>query len=502
MQLLSGRTESAVSRVLLALLLTSVFTLPSSASQSEPKSTNVGALARSQLQKNKGTTAVAAVKELEVVAKATPTAAKASPSAAKASAFGPKGHAAGSSATVRPKTLKHPLSKSKLHGLISDVARAISLCVPGQAAPAGMKRLLDKLGVAVAPSSYDESHLARSSAAIVALFCGGVILGKDKGAHYRSRARDLLTPPKRKLLFSGGSYVKILKAGDNRFREICLTFDDGPSPYSAKLLDVLARYKVPATFFIIGHRITRHPDILRRMVYEGHIIANHSWRHDRQPRLSSRTITNRLAWFDTHLAKALGEKYRCDYFRLPYNSGKNNERVNKTLAPHFKYVLDWSIDPRDWDYRQRKHIVKNVMDHARKRGAILLMHDNQKSSYLAAKVDHLVRTLLKSGFRFISLDELIGCDLGTKMRKQLVKAMKLVDDGDVRGAYRQAMLLARDHRDAREADEALFLASVLARLIEDKSDVIPQKVARYIRRRYLDSPFSSLYDGELKAKTE
>jgi len=318
----------------------------------------------------------------------------------------------------------------------------------------------------------------------------GALLGGERGTAFRARAAELPEPPKRRLVHSGGAYVKFLKAGDERFREVSLTFDDGPGPYTGAVLDVLARYGIKATFFVIGCRMTKHPEALQRMRAEGHRIANHSWRHDRLPRLTDGVILQHVDWFDHHLQKILGAPYRCAYCRLPYNSGKRNDRVNKVLSKRFEALVDWSVDPRDWDPKQRTAIVANVLGHAHKRGAIVLMHDNYKAEYLPRALEQVVTALAKQGFRFVSLAELQGRDEATVRRAALVRCMRRYDAGDHAGAYKDAVLLARDNCDDEVADEAMFLAGVVALHVPTKRDSIPAKVARFLCHRYADSPFA------------
>jgi len=341
---------------------------------------------------------------------------------------------------------------------------------------------------------HDSSPFTLSTESLVALYIGGVFLGEQNGYKARNLAVKLLTPPERKVFREGKLKTRLLKKGDCRFREVALTFDDGPGPYTNDLLEVLTQHNIRATFFIIGCQITAYPETIKSMHKSGHVIANHSWKHSRQPKLSSKTIKTRLEWFTQNLEKTIGESYVCKYFRLPFNSGKKNSRVNTLFGSRFSEIADWSIDPRDWDYKVRKNVVKTVINDYRKKGSIILLHDNLKAHYIANKVNELVLNLKKKNFVFLTLDELLGKDESTKIRKILVSSMKEAEEGNFEKAYRKTLKIARNFPSSQEADEALMLAELLALYRRHNGLQSAGKVKKFRKQKYPDSIFSMISD--------
>ena len=375
-------------------------------------------------------------------------------------------------------------------GMLRRCARLIDESNEGVPYPMELRDSLEELHELQSPWQYDQSPLSKSTELAVALFCGGLVLGEDGGKFYRDWALKSLSYPPRRPRFSTEEEIKVLKSGDPRFREIALTFDDGPGPHTAPLLDVLEQHDVRASFFIIGNRISTHRALLKRIEEDGHTIGNHSWAHQRQSHLKKDTILSRMGYFREQLSAALGEKRSCPFFRLPYNDGKHNARVLGIMACLFDYIIDWSIDPRDWDPSRRKRIVEKVVENSRKRGAIVLLHDNCHAQYLPKKVDELITALKERKFTFVTLPQMLGIDESSKLKREILEAMTLVEEREIRRAYRKLLELAKAHPLCAEADEALFMGGVLARLLKDKKDEIPSKVRAFLAHAYEHSPFA------------
>ena len=97
---------------------------------------------------------------------------------------------------------------------------------------------------------------------------------------------------------------------------VALTFDDGPSPYTSKILAVLARHQVKATFFVVGKRVDQYPDLARRVVAAGHVIANHSYSHRNLNLETSADVASELARTESIIARTTGVKPAL--FRPPF----------------------------------------------------------------------------------------------------------------------------------------------------------------------------------------
>ena len=181
-------------------------------------------------------------------------------------------------------------------------------------------------------------------------------------------------------------------AGTNGdYKLLALTFDDGPSEYTERLLDGLARLNAKATFFMVGRMIERRADIPARMVAEGHEIANHSYSH---PTLTYENVSYELEKTRELLARYGGE--RRYFVRAPYGDDAARSAFN---APAIWVALN-AGDYLTTDYNKvARYIINTVRD-----GDIFLLHDTHNSSVTAALI--LVEELQKQGYEFVTVSEL------------------------------------------------------------------------------------------------
>ena len=187
-------------------------------------------------------------------------------------------------------------------------------------------------------------------------------------------------------------------------RLVALTFDDGPSIHTERLLDALAARNVPATFYVLGRQVEARPQIARRIVTEGHEIANHSLSHPQLSRLSAAGVRDQLIRTSDIIYRATG--VRPTNMRPPY--GAQNQTVRNVAAERGYPVVLWSIDTLDWRHRNVPAIMSHIVDrHGNIRvrdGDIILMHDVH-----APTIDAAIRTvdlLLANGFTFVTVSEL------------------------------------------------------------------------------------------------
>ncbi|MEV0840486.1 polysaccharide deacetylase family protein [Actinocatenispora sera] len=154
---------------------------------------------------------------------------------------------------------------------------------------------------------------------------------------------------------------------------VALTFDDGPSPvWTPKVLALLKRHHLHATFCLIGEQVKEYPKLVARIVAGGHTLCNHSWDHDEfMSQRSTKYIRSELTRTDRAIRKAApGATVR--YYRQPGgNWSKRIVRVSRQLgmAP-----LGWSVDPSDWKRPPTSSIIANVKSNTG-HGSIVLMHD-------------------------------------------------------------------------------------------------------------------------------
>ncbi|WDZ86204.1 polysaccharide deacetylase family protein [Micromonospora cathayae] len=167
-------------------------------------------------------------------------------------------------------------------------------------------------------------------------------------------------------------------------RGVALTFDDGPDPvWTPKVLDQLRRARVTATFCVVGSRVKRHPELMARIVREGHQLCNHSWRHDVD--LGSRPAPEIRADLDrtNRAIKAVVPGARISYYRQP--GGKWTPAVVAVAKDLGMTSLHWTVDPQDWAKPPAKKIVERVRAGIRP-GGVVLLHDGggDRAATLAA----------------------------------------------------------------------------------------------------------------------
>lgn len=180
--------------------------------------------------------------------------------------------------------------------------------------------------------------------------------------------------------------------------KIAITFDDGPDPvYTPQLLDGLRERKARATFFLMGKQAKAHPELVRRMQEEGHLIGNHTYSHIQLKKSNREKFKAELIKTNELLEEITGEEVQ--FVRPPYGSWDKSLESELTMIP----VL-WTIDPMDWCSDNVSAIVKKVTDKA-KENAVILMHDEYSSSVTAAL--EIVDILQKEGYEFVTVEELL-----------------------------------------------------------------------------------------------
>lgn len=198
-----------------------------------------------------------------------------------------------------------------------------------------------------------------------------------------------------------GAYYK----GDPTKKEIYLTFDNGyENGYTAHILDVLKKEKVPAAFFITGHYIESAPDLVKRMAAEGHIIGNHSWHHPDMTTISNEKIAKELEMVREGTEKLTGIKNMA-YIRPP--RGIFSERTIQAAKQEGYTHIFWSLAFKDWNVDQQKgwqYAYDNIMRQIHP-GAVLLLHTVSKDN--ADALEKVIQDLKKKGYTFKTLDDLM-----------------------------------------------------------------------------------------------
>ncbi|WP_166239966.1 delta-lactam-biosynthetic de-N-acetylase [Paenibacillus turpanensis] len=192
--------------------------------------------------------------------------------------------------------------------------------------------------------------------------------------------------------------------GDPNKKELFLTFDNGyENGYTAKVLDTLKEKKVPALFFVTGHYIEDQPELLKRMVNEGHIIGNHSWSHPDMTRISDEKVRTELEKVKSEVTAVTGQQ-EMRYLRPP--RGIFSDRTLAVSHQAGYTNVFWSVAYKDWDVKDQKG-WKYAFDKVTAQlhpGAIILLHSVSKDN--AEALGKIIDEARKQGYEFKSLDEL------------------------------------------------------------------------------------------------
>jgi peptidoglycan-N-acetylglucosamine deacetylase len=189
-------------------------------------------------------------------------------------------------------------------------------------------------------------------------------------------------------------------------RTVALTFDDGPGPWTDKVLQVLARENVKATFFVLGGLVERNPELVLRIHASGHAVENHTWSHRApSPRRgwSARTLRTEISRTSAVIASITGQP-PC-YFRPPEGVVKGAQKQARAAGLS---VALWSVDTRDWA-EQGRSAAALIRSRARlgltQQHPVVLMHDGggDRAATLAA-LPGLIEDYRRHGYTFVTLD--------------------------------------------------------------------------------------------------
>lgn len=180
--------------------------------------------------------------------------------------------------------------------------------------------------------------------------------------------------------------------------QIAMTFDDGPSAYTPRLLDWLKENEVKVSFFLVGNRIPSYKNTVKRMASEGHEIGYHSYAHKFQPGLSTEQIISDYNKSNKTLNSLTGQGFTL--WRTP--GGNYNDRVlNAIKLPH----IMWTLDTRDWKSLNTQAVYKAIINQADD-GEIILLHDLYKSSVNGAI--KAMTEMLAGDYEFLTVTELLS----------------------------------------------------------------------------------------------
>ncbi|NLY06463.1 polysaccharide deacetylase family protein [Candidatus Sordicultor fermentans] len=196
----------------------------------------------------------------------------------------------------------------------------------------------------------------------------------------------------------GLNLVRSLGGNSQVRKEVALTFDDAPSPFTKEVLKILDNYGVSATFFLVGSQVEKSPEVARQIVAAGHEIGNHSFSHCWSSDDSVETLVEDIKRAEEAIYRATGQVPL--YFRPP--GGMVNDKVKEACGQTGYSILLWWVDSQDWLLTEEEileKVKKEVKD-----GAIILFHN------LATTVEVLpqvIEDLRREGYKFVTISQLL-----------------------------------------------------------------------------------------------
>ena len=186
--------------------------------------------------------------------------------------------------------------------------------------------------------------------------------------------------------------------------KIALTFDDGPHPkITPKILDLLSKYGIKATFFVIGVNIDNYPEPLGRIVSEGHEIGNHTNSHTILKSVDKMKIFEEIKHCEDKILKATGVHPKV--LRPPCGM-YDEELVDIANLKDYKIIL-WNIDTHDWAHMSKSKIINSVYKEV-KGGDIILFHDYiSGENHTIEALEVLIPMLLQNGYEFVTVSQLL-----------------------------------------------------------------------------------------------
>ena len=214
-------------------------------------------------------------------------------------------------------------------------------------------------------------------------------------------------------------FGKTVVSGPADERVVALTYDDGPNPpYTNRILDVLEREHVRATFFVVGRAAAAYPSVLKREVRSGDAIGNHTWNHDHLIVMDAGQLRESLLRTDAAIYRAVGIHTRI--MRPPFGA-RDWLVIDQAHRMGYTPVM-WSVPlARDWEYPPAQVIANRIVPYVQD-GSIIVLHDGNRGQLCAQQ--HLsphicdrssdieatrliVRELKREGYRFITVPELM-----------------------------------------------------------------------------------------------
>ena len=194
-------------------------------------------------------------------------------------------------------------------------------------------------------------------------------------------------------------FTTVFTKAETNKKVIALTFDDGPTEFTPQILDLLKKNQAKATFFCIGSQIEKYPEILERIIKEGHQVANHTFSHtNKMGFLSKDEVIDEISKTDSILMK-FGVK--SNDFRPPF--GVTNPNIAKAISVTNKQVIGWNIRSLDTVIEDENKILNRIVPNL-KPGSIVLLHDKFQRSVNV--LEQLLQVLKENNYETLTVSEL------------------------------------------------------------------------------------------------
>lgn len=197
----------------------------------------------------------------------------------------------------------------------------------------------------------------------------------------------------------------IFRFPDQQNSRIYLTFDDGPDPVSTKtIVEILAKQKIKASFFVVGSQVEKNPDILKLLDDKGHLICNHSYSHSASLFKTKTKLQDEILKTQ-HLIKKTSTRSG-NYFRPPH--GRIYPGMKKVVKKSGYSMLLWDVFVPDYKPGYPAKKITSRIFHYTRSGSIILLHDRSKNCHQTIKaLPIIITTLLEKGFKFSILPSII-----------------------------------------------------------------------------------------------
>lgn len=184
-------------------------------------------------------------------------------------------------------------------------------------------------------------------------------------------------------------------------KKIAITFDDGPSEFTLEVLDLLKRHNAKATFFCIGKNVEKYPEIVKKIIEEGHLLGNHSYFHSKFfDFYNAKKITEEIQKTDELLEKYTFKKI--NFFRPPY--GVTTPSIRRALKITGHKVIGWNIRSLDGGTKNQNLIFNRLVKRVSP-GGIVLLHDTAPHSVLV--LEQFLQFLQQNNYKIVSIEELL-----------------------------------------------------------------------------------------------